>query len=76
MSKTTTTDKRERLIDDRDQLVALVTGYKRELQAALERRCNQGLGSAKAIWQTIAAIRRGEGQITLIDLQLKAIGTP
>jgi hypothetical protein len=76
MSKTTTTDTRERLIDDRDQLVTLVTGYKRELRASLKRRVRQGQGSPSAMYQLMAAIRQGRGQIGLIDVQLEAIGTP
>jgi hypothetical protein len=66
---------RETLIDHRDELVALVKAYKLELQASLERRCSHKCGSAKAMWQTITAIRHGEGQISVIDLQLESLGT-
>jgi hypothetical protein len=67
---------RERLIDHRNELVGLVNAYKTELQASLERWCNHRRGSANAMWQTIAAIRRGQSQIAVIDLQLELLDTP
>jgi hypothetical protein len=66
---------REVLISHRKQLVALVEGHTLELQASLKRRCNSGLGSAKAMWQMIAAIGQGKSQIAVIDLQLKSLAT-
>ncbi len=76
MSKTTTINKRERLIDDRDELVAQVRAWRTELRQSLERRRDQGCGSAKAMLQVAGAIGRGESQIALIDVQLESIGTP
>jgi len=76
MSKTTTTDKRERLIDDRDELVAQVRARRTELRQSLERRRDQGCGSPKAMLQMAAAIGRGESQIAVIDVQLESTGTP
>jgi len=69
------TIERERLIDERDALVEEVRTRKLERQTSLERWINHRRGSAKAIRQTIAAIRHGENQIFLIDLQLQSIGT-
>lgn len=66
---------REKLIDHREELVALVKGHKAEFKALLERRCNQGCGSAKAMWQTAAAIVQGQGQIAVIDLLLESLST-
>jgi hypothetical protein len=63
---------RTMLLDQRDQTVALVKGHKQELKGALERWCNEGRGSAKAIWQTMRAIGQGENQIAVIDLQLES----
>jgi hypothetical protein len=76
MFKTTTADERERLIDDRDELVAQVRARRTELRQSLERRRDRGCGSAKAMLQTAGAIGHGESQIALIDLQLETIGTP
>ncbi len=64
---------REMLLDRRDQLAGMVRGHKRELQVSLERWCNEGRGSVKAIWQTIGAIRQGENQIAVIDVQLEGV---
>jgi hypothetical protein len=66
---------REMLIDHREELVTLAKRYRTELQTPLQRRCSSGLGSAQAMWRMIAAIRRGESQIAVIDLQLKSLGT-
>jgi hypothetical protein len=66
---------RTRLLDQRDAIVALVKGHKQELQVSLERWCNEGRGSVKAIWQTIRAIGQGENQIAVIDLQLESLST-
>jgi hypothetical protein len=63
---------RTMLLDQRDSIVALVKGHKQELQVSLERWCNEGRGSAKAIWQTMRAIGQGENQIAVIDLQLES----
>ncbi len=63
---------RAMLLDQRDAIVALVKGHKRELKGALERWCNEGRGSVKAIWQTMRAIGQGENQIAVIDLQLES----
>jgi hypothetical protein len=60
------------LLDQRDETVALVKGHKQELQVSLERWCNEGRGSVKAIWQTMRAIGQGETQIAVIDLQLES----
>jgi hypothetical protein len=76
MSKITITDKRERLIDDRDELVTQVRAWRTELRESLERRRDRGCGSAKAMLQVAGAIGRGESQIALIDVQLESIGTP
>jgi hypothetical protein len=64
---------RAMLLDQRDAIVALVRGHKRELQVSLERWCNEGRGSVKAIWQTMGAIGQGENQIAVIDLQLESV---
>ncbi len=40
---------------------------------SLERWCNEGRGSVKAIWQTMGAIGQGENQIAVIDLQLESV---
>jgi len=61
------------LLDQRDQIVALVKGHKRELKVALERWCNEGRGSVKAMWQTMGAIGQGESQIAVIDLELESL---
>ncbi len=61
------------LLDQRDQIVALVKGHKRELKVALERWCNEGRGSVKAMWQIMGAIGQGENQIAVIDLQLESV---
>jgi hypothetical protein len=63
---------RAMLLDQRDEIVGLVKGHKQELQGALERWCNEGRGSVKAMWQTIGAIGQGENQIAVIDLQLES----
>jgi hypothetical protein len=63
---------REMLLDQRDQTVALLKGHKQELKGALERWCNEGRGSVKAIWQTMRAIGQSENQIAVIDLQLES----
>jgi hypothetical protein len=68
--------RRERLIDNRDALHTQVRAQKTEMTKARERWRKHGLGSAKAILQMMAAIRTGETQIALIDLELEAIGTP
>jgi NADH:ubiquinone oxidoreductase subunit F (NADH-binding) len=64
---------RAMMLDQRDQIVALVKGHKRELKVALERWCNEGRGSVKAIWQIMGAIGQGENQIGVIDLQLESV---
>jgi hypothetical protein len=64
---------RAMLLDQRDEIVALVKGHKRELQGSVERWCNEGRGSVKAMWQTIGAIGQGENQIAVIDLQLELV---
>jgi hypothetical protein len=64
---------RAMLLDQRDETVALVKGHKQELQVSLERWCNEGRGSVKAIWQTMRAIGQGENQIAVIDLQLESV---
>jgi hypothetical protein len=64
---------RAMLLDQRDEIVALVKGHKQELQGALERWCNEGRGSVKAMWQTMGAIGQGENQIAVIDLQLEGV---
>jgi len=64
---------RERLLDHRDELVTLVKGNKLELGAALERWCDSGRGSVKAMWQTMGAIGQGESQIAVIDLELESL---
>jgi NADH:ubiquinone oxidoreductase subunit F (NADH-binding) len=61
------------LLDQRDEIVALVKGHKRELKVALERWCNEGRGSVKAMWQIMGAIGQGENQIAVIDLQLELV---
>lgn len=61
------------LLDQRDEIVALVKGHKRELKVALERWCNEGRGSVKAMWQIMRAIGQGESQIAMIDLQLELV---
>jgi hypothetical protein len=63
---------RAMLLDQRDATVALVKGHKQELKVSLERWCNEGRGSVKAIWQTMRAIGQGENQIAVIDLQLES----
>jgi NADH:ubiquinone oxidoreductase subunit F (NADH-binding) len=63
---------RAMLLDQRDQIVALVKGHKQNLKVSLERWCNEGRGSVKAMWQTMRAIRQGENQIAVIDLQLES----
>jgi hypothetical protein len=68
--------RRECLIDNRDALHTHVKAQRTALATAIARRCNQGRGSAKAMRQMMAAIRSGESQIALIDLELEAIGTP
>ena len=64
---------RAMLLDQREEIVALVKGHKRELKVALERWCNEGRGSVKAMWQTMRAIGQGESQIAMIDLQLELV---
>ncbi len=64
---------RAMLLDRRDAIVAAVRGHKQELQVSLERWCNEGRGSVKAIWQTMRAIGQGENQIAVIDLQLESV---
>jgi NADH:ubiquinone oxidoreductase subunit F (NADH-binding) len=63
---------RAMLLDQRDEIVALVKGHKQELKVSLERWCNEGRGSVKAMWQTMRAIGQGEDQIAVIDLQLES----
>jgi hypothetical protein len=63
---------RAMLLDQRDETVALAKGHKQDLQGALERWCNEGRGSVKAMWQTMGAIGQGENQIAVIDLQLES----
>jgi len=63
---------RAMLLDQRDAIVALVKGHKQELQVALERWCNEGRGSVKAMWQIMGAIGQGENQIAVIDLELES----
>jgi hypothetical protein len=64
---------RAMLLDQRDETVALVRGHRQELQVALERWCNEGRGSVKAMWQIMRAIGQGESQIAVIDLQLEGV---
>jgi hypothetical protein len=64
---------RAMLLDQRDEIVALVKGHKRELKVWLERWCNEGRGSVKAMWQTMRAIGQGEDEIAVIDLQLESV---
>ncbi len=66
---------RAMLLDQRDEIVALVKGHKQELKGSLERWCNEGRGSVKAMWQTMRAIGQGEDQIAVIDLQLESTCT-
>jgi hypothetical protein len=66
---------REVLIDHRDELAALVRARKLELRAAIERRRNHGCGSARAMWQMMAAIGQGQRQVAVIDLQLESLST-
>jgi NADH:ubiquinone oxidoreductase subunit F (NADH-binding) len=63
---------RAMLLDQRDAIVALVKGHKQELQVSLERWCNEGRGSVKAMWQIMGAIGQGENQIAVIDLELES----
>jgi hypothetical protein len=69
----TPTTEREVLIDHRDELAAMVRARKLELRAALERRRKHGCGSAKAMWQMLAAIGHGQSLIAVIDLQLESL---
>ena len=64
---------RAMLLDQRDAIVALVKGHKQELQGSLERWCNEGRGSVKAMWQIMGAIGQGENQIAVIDLELELV---
>ncbi len=64
---------RAMLLDERDQIVALVKGHKQELKGWVERWCNEGRGSVKAIWQIMGAIGQGEDQIAVIDLELELV---
>jgi hypothetical protein len=66
---------RAMLLDQRDEIMALVKGHKQDLQGALERWCNEGRGSVKAMWQTMRAIGQGQNQIAVIDLQLESLCT-
>jgi len=66
---------RAMLLDQRNEIVALVKGHKQELKGSLERWCNEGRGSVKAMWQTIRAIGQGENQIAVIDRQLESLST-
>jgi len=66
---------RERLMDHRDELAAMVRAQKLELTTALERRRSGGCGSVKAMRQMIGAIWHGQGQIAVIDLELESLGT-
>ena len=50
---------RAMLLDQRDAIVALVKGHKQELQVSLERWCNEGRGSVKAMWQIDGGDRAG-----------------
>jgi hypothetical protein len=68
--------RRERLMNNRDALLSHVRAQRTTLSEALARKCNEGRGSAKALWQMMAAIRGSEGQIALIDGELDAIDTP
>jgi NADH:ubiquinone oxidoreductase subunit F (NADH-binding) len=64
---------RAMLLDQRDEIVALVQGHKQELKGSLEGWCNERRGSVKAMWQTMGAIRQGENQIAVIDLELELV---
>jgi hypothetical protein len=66
---------RDRLMDRRDELAALVRARKLELTTALERRRNGGCGSVKAMRQMIGAIWNGQNQIAVIDLELELLGS-
>jgi hypothetical protein len=66
---------RERLMDYRDELAAMVKARKLEVGRVIERRCNHGCGSAKEVWQMIGAIWQGQSQIEVIDLQLESSST-
>ena len=66
---------RERLMDRRDELAALVRAQKLELTTALERRRSGGCGSVKAMRQLIGAIWHGQSQIAVIDLELESLGS-
>ena len=66
---------REVLIDHRDELAELVKARKLELRGAIERRRNHGYGSAKAMWQMMAAIGHAQSRIAVIDLQLESLST-
>jgi hypothetical protein len=64
---------RETLMNHRDELAEMVKARKLELRAALERRRKHGCGSAKAMWQMLAAIGHGQSLIAVIDLQLESL---
>ena len=65
--------RRERLMDHRDELAAMVRAQKLELTTALERRRSGGCGSVKAMRQMIGAIWHGQSQIAVIDLELESL---
>jgi len=66
---------RERLMDHREELAAMVKARKLEVRRAIERRCNHGCGSAREVWQMIGAIWQGQSQIAVIDLQIESTTT-
>jgi hypothetical protein len=67
--------RRERLMDHRDELAALVRAQKLELTTALERRRSGGCGSVKAMRQMIGAIWHGQSQIAVVDLELELLNS-
>jgi hypothetical protein len=75
LPEATNTDEHERLIDERDVLLAQVRAQEAELKASLERRVTQGQGSPRAMYQLMAAIGHGQDLIALIDIQLAALPT-
>jgi len=71
----TEAEERERLMDYRAELAAMVKARKLEVGRAIERRCNHGCGSAREVWQMIGAIWQGQSQIAVIDLQFESSST-
>jgi hypothetical protein len=74
LPEATSTDEHESLIDERDALLAHVRAQEAELEASLRHRVSQGQGFPSAMYQLLAAIRQGRGQIALIDIRLAALG--